>query len=234
MGSPGLREAPGVGVETFLLSFLRTHPAAAFVGGSAGLRTLCQTRVSSGPCSRQLPVVGRGGELQLCLIQPVTDVDTVQTGCFGHRGARRALRSRTRSEGTEGGGTVDSREVLGQDPLTDHGGTLGAATGFLEERYPGWAWRTAAQGDPGERQDPVRAQQSQGWCLNPHILWPLKTGRALRNLALEGASALTSGHSSSPLTGGSESCTTFPCFRHKKTIPMFVPESTSKLQKFTR
>lgn len=56
--------------HSFLLSFLRAHPAASFVCGSAGLRMLCQTRVSSGPCSRQLPVVGRGGELQLCLIQP--------------------------------------------------------------------------------------------------------------------------------------------------------------------
>nr|XP_033702455.1 B9 domain-containing protein 1 isoform X2 [Tursiops truncatus] len=46
-----------------------------------------------------------------------------------------------------------------------------------------------------------------------------------------------------PLAGGSEGSATFPwlstavcenvCFRHKKTIPMFVPESVSKLQKFT-
>nr|XP_030717129.1 B9 domain-containing protein 1 isoform X2 [Globicephala melas]XP_030717130.1 B9 domain-containing protein 1 isoform X2 [Globicephala melas] len=46
-----------------------------------------------------------------------------------------------------------------------------------------------------------------------------------------------------PLAGGSEGSATFPwlgtavcenvCFRHKRTIPMFVPESVSKLQKFT-
>lgn len=56
--------------HSFLLSFLRACPAAAFVRSPAGLRTLCQTRVSSGPCPRQLPVVGRAAELQLCLIQP--------------------------------------------------------------------------------------------------------------------------------------------------------------------
>lgn len=39
------------------------------------------------------------------------------------------------------------------------GGTLGAAMGFLEEGYPG------STGTFGERQDPVRAQLSQGWCL---------------------------------------------------------------------
>nr|XP_023509395.1 B9 domain-containing protein 1 isoform X2 [Equus caballus] len=36
-----------------------------------------------------------------------------------------------------------------------------------------------------------------------------------------------------PLSPGSTSVCENICFRHKRTIPMFVPESTSKLQKFT-
>ncbi|XP_069399054.1 B9 domain-containing protein 1 isoform X2 [Ovis canadensis] len=60
----------GYGAVHVPLSPGRARMAAAFVCGSAGLRTTCQTHVSSGPCPRQPPLVGRGGELWLCLIKP--------------------------------------------------------------------------------------------------------------------------------------------------------------------
>ena len=72
--------------HSFLLSFPRARMAAAFVRGSAGLRTTCQTHVSSGPCPRQPPLVGRVESCGSVSSSPVTDVDTVQTGCLGTGG----------------------------------------------------------------------------------------------------------------------------------------------------
>ncbi|XP_055432338.1 B9 domain-containing protein 1 isoform X2 [Bubalus kerabau] len=76
----------GYGAVHVPLSPGRARMAAAFVRSSAGLRTTCQTHVSSGPCPRQPPLVGRVESCGSVSSSPVTDVDTVQTGCLGTGG----------------------------------------------------------------------------------------------------------------------------------------------------
>lgn len=106
----------------------------------------------------------------------------------------------------------------------------------------GASWRMAARWDIWRRTRALRgAQLSQGWSVALSILPTLqKKQGSQRTQPWGGALAPTW----PPLAGGSEGSATFPwlstavcenvCFRHKKTIPMFVPESVSKLQKFTR
>lgn len=68
-----------------------------------------------------------------------------------------------------------------------------------------------------------------------------------KRLALQGrpgALVLTGDRSHPPLAGGPGGSTPLvslgsargehSCFRHKRTVPMFVPESASRLQRFTR
>lgn len=159
---PGLREAPGVGVETFIPSFLPESPhgcrlCAQFCWPEDDVSDTCELRALPSAA----PISGQGGELRLCLIKPRDRCRHSADGMSGHRGTRRDLRNRTRSEGAEGGGTAGSREVLGQDPLADHSGwDPGGCHGL-----PGGKVSGQHRGTFGERQDPVRAQLSWGWCL---------------------------------------------------------------------
>lgn len=161
--------------------------------------------------------------------------------------------------GGAGGGQDPGSE--GRTGAGDHGvGGAGNCQSSWKEELPNWALlaepldfrRTRALGQ-------CELGPQAGFLQTLASSWCLETNKTLMGL-LSSASGVPSpppqavgtvsgaepvGHCShgAPLTGGSESsCTSCNsahlseniCFRHKKTIPMFVPESTSKLQKFTR